>query len=225
MDFTQTTRDSAEYYTAGPFEAPKELIPPSPKPPAKILAPVCLALPEDKLKDLPNTGDLAQLAAALKELPVHKNSSGKTVTSLVGLPFEINVGQAIILDPKHAQIRLPIKKGLTKLYLLYAVVNPAPTGLVDMCKILREDGAGVGLTWETGKNIASSIGEWTGQLSPETGDRKTEIVWEAKSKKARLFLTTWNNENFWYPIRDLEWTVMDGQATIVILGLTVQPDK
>jgi len=105
------------------------------------------------------------------------------------------------------------------------VIDPPKTRLVAMCKILRQDGMGVYLEWVTGTSIGPSLGDWDGRLEERRADRKTEVAWESKSKQARLFLTVWDNDNYWYPIGDLEWNLMHDALTVVVLGVTIQPDK
>ena len=42
------------------------------------------------------------------------------------------------------------------------------------------------------------------------------------TSKVRLLRTTWRNENEWYPVKELIWTLKNLDAQIVILGITAE---
>ena len=81
------------------------------------------------------------------------------------------------------------------------------------CRITRQDGTVVELKWEAGRNIGPSLGKWDGKLSGDDKDAKTEVGWQSKDGQARIFLATWNNDNEWYPVKDMEWILDDDSAT------------
>ncbi|MGA2618453.1 MAG: hypothetical protein ABSF26_12650 [Thermoguttaceae bacterium] len=35
-------------------------------------------------------------------------------------------------------------------------------------------------------------------------------------------LATWNNDNEWYPVKDIEWILDDDSATVLIFGVTAK---
>ena len=37
-------------------------------------------------------------------------------------------------------------------------------------------------------------------------------------------MTSWENDNYWYPLRRLDWGLCD-KGSMVILGVTIVPDK
>jgi parallel beta-helix repeat protein len=231
LDLGDARRDDRAYYTAGPYEAGPDLIPKRPVEPVTVKAPVPLALPADRLSVLKGGGTLATLAEALQEVEVKTLANGERGAVFGSIPFAMSKPmQAIVLDQKQGIVRIPVSRGVRRLYLLHALLDPTKgPGLAQgMVKILREDGMGIFLGWSlTGNNIAPSVGEWTGSLAGGLGAQreKTEVAWESKDKNVRLFLTTWENDNYWYPVRDLDWLITDPKAKIVILGVTVQPDK
>jgi hypothetical protein len=77
--------------------------------------------------------------------------------------------------------------------------------------------------WEWGKNIGLSVGDGQGLSAGETGAAKTEVAWTSGDGKARVFLTTWENDNPKSPIADVQWALDDPAATVIILGVTAEP--
>lgn len=223
-DFEGARRDDRAYYTAGPFEAPPGFAPPPPPKPTTLPAPVSVELPAEFVKPTSGNGEMATFAEAMKELPT-KTVNGKTTVMIKGVPFSLVPGKAMLLAGGANKIRIPVNRGVMKLYLLHAVIDAPESRMVGLCKVLRQDGMGIGLDWYTPTNIGPSVGKWENNLTENAADRKTEVAWQSKDGKVRLFLTTWNNDNYWYPIRDLEWNLMDNKPTLVVLGITAQPDK
>ena len=107
------------------------------------------------------------------------------------------------------------------MYFALGWVDPGK-GVQSHCRITRQDGTVVELKWEAGKNIGPSLGEWDSRLSGDGKGAKTEIGWQSKDGQARIFLTTWNNDNEWYPVKDLEWVLDDDAATMLIFGITAK---
>jgi hypothetical protein len=95
-----------------------------------------------------------------------------------------------------------------------AVLNPGQ-GVQFRAVIARGDGAAIPLQWETGKNIAPSVGIWTGALADDT-----QTVWEPADKSVRLFASAWKNDNEWLPVQRMKLTLQDKSATVLILGLS-----
>jgi hypothetical protein len=95
-------------------------------------------------------------------------------------------------------------------------------GVQSHCRITRQDGTVVELKWEAGKNIGPSLGKWEGRLIGDDKGAKTEIGWQSKDGQARIFLTTWSNDNEWYPVKDIEWILDDDAATMLIFGVTTK---
>jgi len=227
VDADGRPRDSRAYYTAGPYETGPDLAPPPPPPSGAPQPPVPVALPTNRLEALPEA--LAPFAAALKAMERKTLTNGMTAVEFKGIPFRLDdPPKAVRVDGRHGgKVRIPIKRGVKRLYLLHAMLNPPDTKLVGMCKVLREDGMGVGLTWVSGQNIGPSVGPWPrglqGKPAGETSD--TQLAWVSSDGSVRVFITAWDNDNYWYPLRDLEWCLMDGAATIVVLGVSVEPDK
>jgi parallel beta-helix repeat protein len=227
IDADDKLRSREGYYTAGAFEAPPEMSPPArPKPPAD-LSPKPQDLPADRLVELPAKGDLTALTEAMRELDIKTDAQGKSVAVFHGIPFEIaKTPKGIILEGKVRNVIIPMGKGVRKLYLLFAVIDPPKDPMnYAYCKVLREDGMGTWLTWMDGKNIGTSLGEWKA-IKPTTqpkGDL-TDVAWQSKDGKVRLFMTTWDNDNYWYPIRRLDWGLSE-KGSLVILGVTITPDK
>jgi len=90
------------------------------------------------------------------------------------------------------------------------------------CRITRQDGTVVELKWEAGKNIGPSLGKWDGKLTGDDKNAKTEVGWQSKDGQARILLTTWNNDNEWCPVKDIEWTLDDDSAAVLIFGVTAK---
>jgi hypothetical protein len=87
--------------------------------------------------------------------------------------------------------------------------------------VSREDGAGINLNWTAGVNIGPGSGEWSGKLL-DGGGVHSEIAAEDGSgkDKARIFMTTWTNDNEWYPVDKLKFTLENPGAKFIILAIT-----
>jgi hypothetical protein len=224
--------ESATFVTAGPYEPPKSarMTPPTATNAPPALRPV--ALPG--ASPLPD-GDspLALLAAALRTIPARRTPAGEPGIELNGIPFALGAPpQAIVLDKSHPRVLIPVNVRVKELHFLLAILNPG-TGVQSGCTISRQDGVVIPLRWETGRNIAPSIGPWSGiltnELSPpapglakEVPKHLTKVAWEGNSGQApvRLFSSSWRNLNEWLPVKDIEWVLTDDSATVIILGVT-----
>lgn len=203
--------------TAGPFEADKKYLPAVK--PATPSQPVMLPLG----RTAPLPAALAGFAAALTaELPVTKLPDGKTGILLKGIPFQMTApptAAQLTADAKSSE--LAVSRGIKSMHMLIGLIDPHP-GKPLHCKITRQDGQTVNLPWETGRNIGPSLGPWDGKLAQGAKDFRTEVVWQSKDGKARLFLATWENDNEWYPVQQAAWTLEDAAATVLIFGVTVR---
>jgi parallel beta-helix repeat protein len=220
------------FITAGPYEAPDELIKPAPAAtnvPPKVRA---VALPGSVA--LAGEGPLGVLAEALKALPAQPMPDGRPGIELKGIPFAPGAPPgAVVLDRKHPRALIPVNARVRDLYILHALPGTG-AGVQSRCMILRQDGIVIQLRWEAGKNIAPSVGAWSGtvtnELSPPTygymlkEDQKqaTDVAWEGQAggTPVRLFLSHWRNLNEWLPVKEMEWLLADDSATVVILGIT-----
>jgi len=217
------------FLTAGPYEAPKEFRTPVARKEAASTSIRTVALPADAAE---LTGPLA---AALATLPRADLPDAKRGATLQGIPFAFSEpAQAIVLDRNHPRARLPVGWRARELYLLHAVLSPG-RGVQSRCLILRDDGATLPLRWEAGKNLAPSLGPWSGELteklsppiegwtSDDSRQDQTQIAWEGTvgDTPARFFLTTWKNQNEWLPVRELSWVLEEESATVVILGISL----
>jgi parallel beta-helix repeat protein len=215
LDFDGKRRHLDSLLTAGPYEAEAKFLP-GPRPAA---VPQFRTIPIDAGKPLPK--ELAALSEAMtKELPFGKLSSGKMGFLLKDVPFAIaKQPAAALLNKKSRSLQMGVWRNAKTMYFALGLVNPGTRQQLH-CRINREDGTAVDLKWEVGRNIGPSLGAWEGKLGGDGKDAKTEVGWQSKDGQARIFLTTWNNDNEWYPVRDIEWTLDDNSATVLIFGVT-----
>ena len=96
----------------------------------------------------------------MKELDIKADARGRSVALFQGIPFEMaKVPRGIVsVDGKDRHVIIPMGKGVRKLYLLFAAIDPPKDPMTyAYCKVLREDGMGTWLTWMDGKNIGPSL--------------------------------------------------------------------
>ena len=221
------------FTTAGPFEPPKEWL--------KLPAPPKDAGPQMvPLQNAPLPADdktLAPLAEALQGLKLESLGDKQTGLKLQGVPFLLDSPlKAIVLNKQHPRVLIPVNKIAKSVVLLQAIISPGK-GEQSRCVILRQDGMVIPLRWVAGENIGPSVGDFNGKLVEEQGESvggyqlklsrkpsQTQVAWEGKAGQTpvRLFATTWQNENEWLPVREMEWTLKDESATIVIFAVTVK---
>jgi hypothetical protein len=216
-DFDGKRRDSNSMQTAGPYDADPKFLPASR--PAGATQPATLWF--EHVKPLPK--ELAALSDAMaKELPVDKLPNGKTGFSLKGVPvMNANPPIATVLNKALHSLRVPVARTAQTMCFTLGMVNPGK-GPQLRCRITRQDGTVVELQWEAGKNIGPSIGKWDGKLTGDDKNAKTEIGWQSKDAQSRIYLATWNNDNEWYPVKDIEWILDDDSATVLIFGVTAK---
>ncbi len=217
FDASSRHRTRGSLATAGPFEADPKFLPavrPStPAPLRPIASPHYKPLPQQ----------FAALSAAIaKGLPVSKLANAKTGFVLKDVPF-MNAKQpvAAVLDKHTRSLTFGYARAVKALHLALGVITPGK-GTPLKCKITRQDGTTVELKWESGKNIGPSTGKWDGKLTAGDKDFHTEAAWQSEDGQARLFLTTWNNDNEWYPVKEVEFILADESATVLIFGTTVR---
>lgn len=207
FDGTQRPRWAKTLYTAGAFEAPKEFLT---LPEKKEFASQLKALDLAKHLAELTTPELKEFAKILEAVPVEGG-----LAKLANAPYALaKPAKAVILDAKNPEAVLEINRSVKDLRLLVAVLNPGK-GVQFRAVIARGDGHAIPLRWETGKNIAPSVGAWQGELASDTS-----VAWEPADKSARLFASIWKNENEWLPVQRIKLTLDDKSATVLILGLS-----
>jgi len=216
-DFDGKRRSDIPLLTAGPYEADPKFLPGSRPAPITQLKNIEF----DYAKPLPK--ELAVLSDAMStELPVGKLPDGKTGFLLKDVPvMNGNPPTAAILDKNMHLLRMGISRSAKTIYFALGLVNPGK-GVQAHCRITRQDGTVVELKWKAGENIGPSLGRWDGKLIGDEEDTKTDVGWQSKDGQARIFLTTWNNDNEWYPVKDIEWILDDDSAALLIFGVTAK---
>ena len=202
--------------TAGPYEADPKFLPASR--PATDRQPRPISF--DLVKLLPK--ELGALSDAMaKELPAVKMPDSTPGFLLKGIPFMRKPARrsraqqeyALPADGNRAEREDDVfRAGMGGPRQGRAVALPHHPPRRHSCEA----------EWEAGKNIGPSLGEWDSRLSGDGKGAKTEIGWQSKDGQARIFLTTWNNDNEWYPVKDLEWVLDDDAATMLIFGITAK---
>ncbi len=217
MDFDGKRRSDSSLLTAGPYEADPKFLPGAR--PAVVMQPKSIAF--DYSKPLPE--ELAGLSVAMsKELLIVKLPDGKAGFLLKDVPvMNGNPPTAAILNKNMHSVRMGISRNTKTMHFALGLVNPGK-GMQSRCRITRQDGTVVELKWEAGKNIGPSLGKWDGRLTGDDKNTKTEVGWQSKDGQARIFLTTWNNDNEWYPVKDIEWTLDDDSAAVLLFGVTTK---
>jgi parallel beta-helix repeat protein len=217
MDFDGKRRSDSSLLTAGPCEADPKFLPGSR--PAAIPQPRTISF--EPVKPMPK--ELATLSDAMtRELPVGKLPNGKTGFLLKDVPVMNGTPPtAAMLNKNMRSVRMGISRNAKTMYFALGWVNPGK-GVQSHCRITRQDGTVVELKWEAGKNIGPSLGKWDGKLTSDDKNTKTEVGWQSKDNQARIFLTTWSNDNEWYPVKDIEWILDDDSAAVLIFGVTAK---
>jgi parallel beta-helix repeat protein len=232
MSVSQDRMFRDAFLTAGPHEV---AAPPRAKPrPSPATNAVLRAVELPNAAALPGDRPLASLAALCATIPPKPLPSGKAGIELKGIPYAWGAApQVLVLDRRNPRVIVPVNARVKELHFLHALVNPG-TGVQSRVMIMRQDGHALHLTWEADRNIATSLGAWSGSLTnslsapiggwvrPEDRSQPTDVAWEgpAGGTPGRVFASTWKNENEWLPVREVEWTLVDESATVVILGIT-----
>ncbi len=209
MDMEDKDQHHDPMLTAGPYMADKKLQPPDTRPPRPVEVGTVLL-------NAPPLGDpFKLLAKALEELlaKTAKMPNGDEVVMLQGVPLAIAAPPAaLVLDKHHPASTIAIARNAKTLHLAYVMIGGDKKGPRAHCKIVREDGMTLELKWEDLN--------WT---KPEDAKApKTVSGWKSKDGQTEILLTTWANDNEWYPIREMQWTLDDESAKIVILGVTAK---
>jgi parallel beta-helix repeat protein len=193
--------------TAGPYMADKKLQPPAVRAPAAVDV---SAIGLDQ-RELPKS--LKAFESALSELPKGKLPDGKAAVLVKDIPFDLaSPLKATTLDKRHRTVTVPVVRNVKTLCLAYAMPNAPKKGAVAHLKIVREDGMTLELKWQDGVWAKDADGK----------SAKTASAWKSKDGNAEILLTTWANDNEWYPVRQIEWTLDDESATVLIFGVTTK---
>jgi len=208
LDMEDRDRRYKQMQTAGPYAGGK-LQPPTARPERQAE----IAMIQLSGQPLPKA--LALVEKSLAEIPIEKLPDGKTAVKLQGIPFDwSSPPKAIVLDKAHPSAKILIGRSAKALCLAHAMLNPSKKGLQAHCRIVREDGMTLELKWQDLDGLEQPVID--GKIS------KTEVGWKSQDGKARVFLTAWNNDNEWYPLREIEWVLDDDTATVLILGVTTK---
>jgi hypothetical protein len=140
--------------------------------------------------------------------------------------------EAMFLNSAKPQCLLSVGKTVKKMHILLAAMDPGEKGTdVFRGTVVNEDGKTIPLVWKSGVNLASSIGERT-PLTPD-GDKffhSAEVLKGSVLQKAgtnqwvpgRLFTTTWENDNEWYPVKEVKFELLNKNAQVMIIAVTVE---
>ncbi len=216
------------YVTAGAYEGPDGLLKAylAGKKPVAVGKYKIVMLPP-KLRQLIPVANRAfdPLRHAVRYQPRKPLAGGILGLAYGGVPYALKENpEALMLSKARLAAVVPVDKQVRKLHILLAAVGVTHQPLAT-CTIAREDGHKIVLAWQGGKNIGPSIGEWSGALADLPGKPgKTEIAWSGPQDKTtvRLFHTVWDNENEWYPVKQIEWRLQDAAATLFVLAVTVE---
>jgi hypothetical protein len=203
--------------TAGPYEADPKFLPAR----RPVMVPRFVTTEFDYAKPL--SKELALLSEAMaKELPLGKLPDGKTGFLLKDVPvMNASPVAAAVLNKNLHSLHIPISRNVQTLYFAMGLMSPGK-GVQSHCRITRQDGTVVELKWDGGRNIGPCLGKWDGKLLGDDKDVKTEVGWQSKDGRARVFLAAWHNDNEWYPVKDIEWTLDDDSAGVLIFGVTAR---
>jgi parallel beta-helix repeat protein len=233
------------YHTAGPYEAEWPLVPPKTASGYLLVDFPSLRFREQHHATLTNgwfnyVWTDAGLAAvrdatattrqALKDLPLETLAEGQKGFRLKGIPFQwpaepLVLAKGVTSDRGWAGVGRLAKK----LYFAQVVLGAQGTNAASHhCEIRRLDRHAEGdkakdLKWEWGQNIGPSLGKWEGMAVGTAEGVKTEVGWQSADGKARVFLTSWENDNPKSPLADLQWGLDDPAATVIVLGVTAEP--
>jgi hypothetical protein len=208
-------RGDGPLLTAGPYEADPKFLPAS----RPVAGSPVGTIGFDFVKPLPK--ELGALSNAMaRELPIGKLPDGKTGFLLKDVPvMNENPPVAATLDKEMRSMRMSVVRSAKSMHFALGLVNAGKGGQA-RCRISRQDGTVVELRWEAGRNIGPSLGKWDGKLGGDGKDARTQVGWQSKDGQARIFLTTWNNDNEWYPVKEIEWILDDDSASLLIFGVT-----
>jgi len=217
LDCDGKSRGDRSLLAAGPYEADPKFLPGARAAAVSRVQTMWF----EYAKPLPK--ELAVLSEVMaRGLPLAKLPDDKMGFTLKSVPVRnANPPIAAALSKNLHSLQIPIARNAKTLYFTLGLVQPGK-GLQAHCRITRQDGTVVELKWETGKNIGPSLGPWDGRLTRDPKDASTEIGWQSQDGQARVFVTTWNNDNEWYPVKDIEWSLDDESATLLIFGVTAK---
>ena len=134
------------------------------------------------------------LCEALKELPATKDG-----LTLKDTPFSISGKQGTVLFAKSPKAIIPVGRNVKSLSLAFALTGADGKSQQFKLRIIRDDGAAVDVA---------------------TGN--AERAWESKDSAQAVFTCGWKNDNPWYPVREIQLSLENPAATVVILGVTAQ---
>ena len=227
LDFQPRSFKDA-YLTAGAYEADVKLLKEylAGTKPARAGKYTLVPLDEKRLESvLLGDKSLDPIVYGLRAIKHKPLSSGVMGIELKGVPFaQKDYRRLLRLTKEKSAVTVPVGKKAKVLHLLLAAVRPGTAPLAT-CVIHREDGHKITLAWEGGKNIGPSMGKWKGVIvNDPKAPVKTDIIWRGKwlNTPVRFFRTAWDNENEWYPIKQIELTLVNPDAQLLLLGVTVE---
>ena len=168
--------------------------------------------------------DLSYLAEALQSVPLSKYNKAD-VRVVENVPFaSAEEPVAVVLGPKKEAAQVGVKKAVTHVQFLIAVLDPGNDPLAQLT-ILRDDGVPTRTKFTAGDNCGPSVGQWEGKVEAKQKGFTAKAVAQIKAKDGtpvRLFLVDWRNDNEWYPVTDLKFKVLDPKAKtrFALLGVT-----
>ncbi len=216
------------FFTAGPYEASLATL----KKCATLgKAPgaggfLFVALPDARSSSLAQGGDALQaFCKALQSLPRQSLAGGASGFKFADVPFAEKASlSGVLLSESSLSALIPVAAKAKRLHFLVAAFDCDPSSAIASCKVKRQDGVTIPLTWVSGRDCGPSSGAWSGKLEGSGGNLQSSQAFEGQDgdAKGRLFKSTWVNENEWYPVDSLEFKLESPGAKFAILGVTVE---
>jgi hypothetical protein len=185
-----------------------------------------LTLPEDGLHSL------EELCREERGVPVQtiqtltrEKSTEKGLLTLQDVPFLLNPeSRVVLLGPDNPGYTLPVGDTLDVLYFLFTIIGDYEKEPLFACRIFREDGFTIRISWETGRNIGPGVGAWEPDINPKAErPATTTVFWEGKDPDGvpvRLFGSVWVNDNPWYAVNRIQWDQVHPETRILLLAVS-----
>jgi parallel beta-helix repeat protein len=141
---------------------------------------------------------------------------------VLDIPFLRETHDYIVLDEKCTASNLPLGGEVKRLHVLFSAENVNADTDVFEAAIERGDGKKVSLVWRQ-----DGEGTWAVRDGGETTTRLAHAGTYDRMKKtfpdlheARLYITTWENDNEWLPLSEVRFTLLDPEGRVFVLGVT-----
>ena len=222
VDYDDVQRPRKMYHTAGPFSSPPKFIKNIQSKPQVDKYGIIVLKNAKKIKKHKEAATLAGYFAIRSH---HKRIAPGIYGMKAGeIPFGFEIKKELIIDKECSKASIKIGKQVKNLYFLCMGADSSNKAIA-RCVITLANGTTRTLEWSGDSKGGLTSIPAQDTLTKQVAFSKDLGYHEFLKRKIikidyRIFMTTWKNDNEWYPVKKLDFKILDPKAIMCFFAIT-----